>query len=472
MRISRLFLPASAALLLVVSSLSAQNVEVYRTTPDLKMALHRDANLQFSSPKVGSASDPIVIDVNAQQSFQMMDGFGASITDSSAWLLHDQLSSSARQEVMRKLFDPEKGIGISFLRQPLGASDLARNHYSYDDMPAGQRDPDLAHFSIQHDETYILPVVREALKLNPGISVMVTPWSPPGWMKTRDSMIGGQLREDAFAEYAIYLVKSVGAYHQAGVPVKLLSVQNEPLYETKDYPGTLMPAGEQKKLIGRYLGPAFQKAGIDIKILAYDHNWDHPEYPLEVISDPDSGRVVAGSAFHCYGGNVAAQSEVHNRYPEKGLWMTECSGGTWQKGNLLAVTAQLLIESTRNWAQAVALWGIALDEKHGPNTGGCHTCRGFVTIDRSVSPHRVTYTEDYYAIGHASRFVHPGATRIASSDFGRTGLETVAFQNKDGSTTLLVLNNTSKDAAFEIHWDGKLAHADLSAGALATYIWK
>ena len=105
------------------------------------------------------------------------------------------------------------------------------------------------------------------------------------------------------------------------------------------------------------------KAGIDTKILAYDHNWDHPEYPLEVISDPVAHRFVAGSAFHCYGGDVAAQSEVHSRYPEKGLWMTECSGGTWQKGNLLAVTAQLLIESTRNWAQAVVLWGIALDEK-------------------------------------------------------------------------------------------------------------
>jgi len=131
-----------------------------------------------------------------------------------------------------------------------------------------------------------------------------------------------------------------------------------------------------------------------------------------------------------YGGDVAAQSDVHSRYPEKGLWMTECSGGTWQKGNLLAVAAQLLIESRRNWAQAVVLWSIALDEKHGPNTGGCDTCRGFVTVDRSTTPHRVIYTEDYYAIGHASRFVHPGARRIASPDFGRSGLETVSFQKQ------------------------------------------
>jgi glucosylceramidase len=472
MRKATLLFLAASSLLLAASHLLAQEVEVYRTTPDLKEALHRDERLHFSAAATANhTSDFVVIDVDAQERFQSIDGFGASLTDSSAWLLQEQLSSVARQEVMHKLFDPQKGIAVSFLRQPLGASDLARNHYSYEDMPQGQRDTDLVHFSIQHDEAYILPVIREALQLNPAISVMVTPWSPPGWMKTHDSMIGGQLRDDAFAAYTAYLVKSVEAYQKAGVPVKYLSVQNEPLYETKNYPGTLMQASQQKKFI-RYLGPAFEKAGLDTKILAYDHNWDHPEYPEEVLSDPEASRFVAGTAFHCYGGDVAAQNEVHTRFPEKGLWMTECSGGTWQKGNLLAVTAQLIIESMRNWAQSVALWGIALDEKHGPNTGGCDTCRGFVMIDRSVTPHQVTYTEDYYAVGHASRFVHTGATRIDSSDFGREGLETVAFQNKDGSIVLIVLNNMNKDEDFAIRWNGKIARATLSGGSLATYVWK
>jgi glucosylceramidase len=204
------------------------------------------------------------LDVDAQQRFQVMDGFGASLTDSSAWLLHDQLSASARREVMRKLFDPEKGIGISFLRQPLGASELARNRYSYDDMPAGERDPELLHFSIQHDEAYILPVVRDALKLNPSISVMVTPWSPPGWMKTRDSMIGGQLRDDAFAEYANYLVKSVEGYQKAGVPVKFLSVQNEPLLRNKGLSGdadACQPAEEVYRRVS-WTGPFIKRESI------------------------------------------------------------------------------------------------------------------------------------------------------------------------------------------------------------------
>jgi glucosylceramidase len=453
-----------------LGKLSAQKVAVYQTTPDLAQALQRERPLTFTaSPAAGTA-----IRVDDNQRFQTMDGFGAAMTDSSAWLLEDQLTVSQRKEVMRKLFDPRSGhgIGISFLRVPLGASDLSRNHYSYDDMPAGQRDPDLQHFSIDHDRAYILPALREALKLNPSISVMVTPWSPPGWMKTKDTMNGGQLRPEDLAEFADYLVQSVSAYEKAGVPVRYFSLQNEPLYETKDYPGTLMHADQQTKLIGGFVGPALQKAGLKTSILAYDHNWDHPEYPLEVLSDPVAAQYTAGSAFHCYGGDVSAQGPVHERFPNKGIWMTECSGGTWQKGNLLAVTEKLIIESTRQWAKSVVLWGLALDEKNGPNTGGCATCRAFVTVDRSSEPHKVAYTQDYYAIGHACEFVRPGATRIDSTDLGSGSLETVAFQNTDGSIALLVLNNADRPVDFSVSWHGKSFPASLSAGSVATYLWR
>lgn len=447
---------------------NAQTVAVYQTTPDLKQALQQAPSLSFTA--ASSASQVIAVDDSRR--FQTIDGFGAAMTDSSAWLLEEQLNPAQRKEVMRRLFDPQHGIGISFVRVPLGASDLARNHYSYDDLPAGQRDPGLKKFSIDHDRAYILLAVQQALKLNPSISVMVTPWSPPGWMKTKDSMIGGQLREDASADFAQYLVKSVTAYQKAGVPVKYLSLQNEPLYETKDYPGTLMLADQQKKLIGEYVGPALRKAGLKTGILAYDHNWDHPEYPEEVLSDPAAAPYVPGSAFHCYGGDVSAQGKVHDKFPDKGLWMTECSGGTWQKGNFLAITEKLVIESTRQWAKAVVLWGLALDEKNGPNSGGCATCRGFVTVDRSAEPHNVTYTPDYYAIGHASRFVHPGAVRIDSTDLGEASLETVAFKNTDGSIVLLVLNNAGTSQDFAVGWHGKQFRASLSAGSVATYEWR
>lgn len=453
-----------------LAKLSAQKVTIYQTTPDLTQALQRQRPLMFAAAQAGGP----VIQVDDSRRFQTMDGFGAAMTDSSAWLLEDQLTKPQRKEVMRKLFDPRSGhgIGISFLRVPLGASDLSRNHYSYDDRPTGQRDPGLQHFSIDHDRAYILPALREALKLDPSISVMVTPWSPPGWMKTKDTMNGGKLLPEDSAEFADYLVRSVSSYEKAGIPVRYLSLQNEPLFETKDYPGSLMQADQQTKLIGGFVGPALQRAGLKTSILAYDHNWDHPEYPLEVLSDPTAVQYVAGSAFHCYGGNVSAQGPVHDRFPNKGIWMTECSGGSWQKGNLLAVTEKLVIESTRNWAKSVVLWGIALDEKNGPNTGGCATCRAFVTVDRSSEPHKVNYTQDYYAIGHASEFVRPGATRIDSTDLGSTNLETVAFQNTDGSIALLVLNNADLPADFSVSWHGESFQTSLGAGSVATYLWR
>jgi glucosylceramidase len=458
----------SAALLLGAGSLGAQSVSVFRTLPDLSEGLTAQSSLHFTQ---SSNHSTLQIGVDDSKKYQSIDGFGASLTDSSAWLLETKLSAAQRKTAMHELFDPRTGIGLSFLRQPLGASDLALNHYSFDEMPAGEKDPGLKHFSIEHDKAYILPSVREALAVNPAISVMVTPWSPPGWMKTKGTMIGGQVLESEYKELANYLVKSVQAYQAAGVPVRYLSIQNEPLYETKDYPGTLMPAEQQLAIIRDQLGPAMEQAKLKTKILIYDHNWDRPDYPTTILSDPAAAKYVAGTAFHCYGGEVSAQSTVHDRFPEKGFWETECSGGTWQTGNLLAVTAQLLIESTRNWAKSVVLWNMVLDQKNGPNAGGCATCRGLLTVDHSVSPAKVIRTLDYYAMGQASKFVSPGAQRIDSTDFGRQSLESVAFQNQDGSIALLVLNNAAQDSKFDVSWRGESFSYSLPAGAFVTFSW-
>jgi glucosylceramidase len=481
-------------LLLLLTALPspAQTVKIVRTTSDLSSTLASQPSAKFVS---GAATSPLTITVDEKSRFQVMDGFGASITDGSAWLLQDRLTPSARRQVMTRLFDPAHGIGLSFLRQPIASTDLSRDHYSFDDMPDGEQDPQLKHFSAKHDDSYVFPILREALRLNPAITVMATPWSPPAWMKSeptdkpkseptnkpksepinrpksKPTMNGGALREDAMPAYAAYLVRSVQAFKAAGIPVKFLSVQNEPLNETRDYPGTLMQASQQKRLIGDYLGPDLKRAGLSTQILAYDHNWDHPEYPLEVLDYPAANPFVAGSALHCYGGNVAAQTAIHNRHPEKGVWMTECSGGTWQKESPLLGTAHLLIESTRNWAKAVVLWGVALDTEHNPHAGGCGTCRGLVTIDLKQTPATVTYTGDFYGLGHASQFVRPGATRIDSSDLGRASLETVAFQNVDGSIALLVLNNKAETASFDISFHGSTLHASLLPGSLATYSW-
>jgi glucosylceramidase len=456
--------------LLLLTSLPslAQTVQIVRTTADLSSTLASEPSASFGR---GAATSPLTITVNEKSRFQVMEGFGASLTDGSAWLLHDRLTPAVRQQVMTRLFDPSHGIGLSFLRQPIASTDLSRDHYSFDDMPDGEQDPHLKHFSAKHDDSYVFPIIREALKLNPAITVMVTPWSPPAWMKTKPTMNGGGLRDDAMPAYSAYLVRSIEAFKAAGVPVKYLTVQNEPLNETKNYPGTLMLANQQKRFVGTYLGPDLKRAGLNTRVLAYDHNWDHPEYPLEVLNDPAAAPFVAGSALHCYGGDVTAQTAIHDRYPEKGVWMTECSGGTWQKESPLLATAHLLIESTRNWAKSVVLWGIALDTEHNPHAGGCGTCRGLVTVDLTQTPATVTYTGDFFALGQASQFVRPGATRIDSSSFGRQSLETVAFQNADGSIALLVLNNKAQVVSFDVSFHGGILHASLQPGSLATYSW-
>lgn len=452
-------------------ALRAQTVQAVQTRSDLSKVMEDVPGLAFEdSTGVPGALPEILVD--SAERYQAMDGFGASLTDGSAWLLQERLPPAQRQQVMRRLFDPAHGAGLSFLRQPIGATDLSRDVYSFDDMPAGQTDPQLHHFSAKHDEAYVFPVIREALKVNPAITVMATPWSPPGWMKTRLTMDGGMLREDAMSAYAMYLVRSVEAFQHAGVPVRYLSVQNEPLNETKNYPGTLMPEEQATRLVGSYLGPDLRKAGLDTRILVYDHNWDHPEYPIAMLSDPLAAPFLYGTALHCYGGAVSAQDAIHQRFPEKGIWLTECSGGVWQRETPLLATTHLLMDSTRHWAKSVSLWAVALDSDHGPHTGGCKGCRGLVTIDLHASPPTVSYNGDYYALAHAGKYVRPGATRIGSTSFGRDGLETVAFQNVDGTVALLMLNNRSEPMPFTVRWKGRSFSASLLPGALATYSWK
>lgn len=446
----------------------SQDVTIDRTLPDMSEVLQRQPTGKFS----GTPSSHKLLSVDETKRFQQIDGWGASFTESSTWLLETKLSAQQRREVLNELLDPASGIGLNFLRQPLGASDFARAHYSFDEMPKGETDPGLKHFSLHHDDETVLPLLQEAVASHPKMKIMLTPWSPPGWMKTKGTMIGGILLESAYRDYANYLIRAITGYQVAGIPVEYLSVQNEPLNETQNYPGSLMPAAQQKAFIRDVLGPAMEKAHLRTKILIYDHNWDHPEYPEEILNDPAAAHYVAGTAFHCYGGDIQAQTQLHDRFPSKGVWETECSGGSWQSGNLLAATGRLIIESTRHWAKSVVLWNMALDQKNGPYSGGCDTCRGLITVDHSHTPSTVTRNIDYYAMGQASRFVRPGATRIASNNLEQDQLYSVAFQNTDGSIALIVLNDQTQAVPFDLKWHDLFLATTAPAGSLTTYLWK
>ncbi len=472
---------------------AAPVASVWVTTPDAAEQLHQRPSVAFGS----TPSDNPTIIVDPRQKYQQMDGFGASITDSAATVLY-RLAPTVRDQAMHRLFDPVSGIGVSFLRQPIGSSDFtaAATHYTYDDVPAGATDFALTKFSIDHDRSEILPLLRQAKRLNPDLSVMATPWSPPAWMKTGDSLIGGRLKDDPaiYDAYARYLVKFVQSYRAAGVPVDFLSVQNEPQNRNPNgYPGTDMPVRQEVKVI-EALGPLLQKASPHTKILAYDHNWaTHPDdvaatppgespetdYPYEVLASP-AAKWVAGTAYHCYYGDPSAQTALHNADPDKGIWFTECSGSHGPSDSVAKTFNDTLrfharvvaIGTTRNWAKSVVNWNIALDENGGPHNGGCDTCTGLITV---LPDGTIRTQAEYDTIGHLSKFVKPGAVRIGSTSFGTTGyngqIEDVAFQNPDGSTVLVAHNENDAPRDVSVAVGDRSFDYTMPGGSLITFTW-
>jgi len=421
----------------------------------------------------GQPTVPTVV-VDPSRTFQTMDGFGGAITDSSAAVLY-RMSPAARAAAMRMLFDPRTGDGLSYLRQPIGGSDfVATAPYTYDDMPAGATDYPQRHFSIAHDEAEILPLLREAKRLNPRLQIVASPWSPPAWMKTGDSLIGGRLIDTPriYHSYALYLTKFIEAYRSQGVTVNTITVQNEPQNRTpSNYPGTDMSAAQEEKVI-EALGPMLRAAGLRTQILAYDHNWsEHPndiastppdetmdtnDYPQEVLSSP-AARWVSGTAYHCYYGDPSAMTTLHDEFPAKDIYLTECSGSqSSDPANTFSDTLKwharnLIIGSPRNWAKTVINWNVALDPSGGPHVGGCGNCTGILTIGPGD---KVTPDAEYYTLGHLSRFVQPGAVRIASTSFGTTGwngeVMDVAFRDPDGTTVLVAHNEIVFDTGVNL----------------------
>jgi glucosylceramidase len=457
------------ATLLVAPALQAQTITATVTTGDQVQPLTQ-TSLAFSA---GNASAYTIV-VDPSTSYQTMDGFGASLTDSSAWLISNKLSVTQRNWLMQLLFSPSSGIGLDLLRQPMGASDFsASGNYSYDDMPAGQTDPSLLRFSIAHDTQYIIPLLLQAQSYNSNLKIHALPWSPPAWMKTSGSMNGGQINPSAAAPLANYFVKFIQAYQAYGLPIYAVSAQNEPENANTSYPTAQVQASDEANFIADYLGPALVANSLNTKIFGYEHNWSDTTYPTTLLANSAAYPYLAGTSFHCYGGNPTAQSTVKNAYPGKDIWFTECTGsGNSAFGNDLKWEASnLLIGATRNWARGITLWNLALDQNHGPGNGGCANCRGLVTIDTSVSPATITANAEFYVLAHLARFVMPGAVRIYSNTFGSGSVEDVAFRNPDGSSVLFVLNGSNASQTFTTYWQGGNFNYQLPASSVVTFNW-
>ncbi len=464
-----------AALLAATSALTAcaslhtpsrHAATVWETDADQSKLLARQPDIEV----VRAPSAPVVVTVDAAKTYQSMVGFGAAMTDASAYVINHDMSPGQRDALMNDLF-ASSGLGLSFMRLTIGASDFSRTHYTYDDVAPGAADPELAAFSIAPARTDVIPLARQALSLNTRLTIMASPWSAPAWMKSTGSLYKGQLRPEAYDAFARYLVRYVTAMKTEGVPVSLLTLQNEPGFEPADYPGMAVPPATRAAFIGRHLGPTFAAAGLNTKILDYDHNWDLPASPRTVLGDPTAARYIAGVAWHCYAGDVPAQSAVHDAFPAKDAYFTECSGGRWAADFAPTFAwnmKTLIIGAPRNWARGVLLWNLALDEHDGPHLGGCNDCRGVVTVDSKTGA--VTRNLEYYALGHASRFVKAGAVRIFSDS--PAGIETVAFRNPDGGRVLIAFNSNPAATAFAVSAAGRGFTYTLPAGAAATFTWK
>jgi glucosylceramidase len=263
----------------------------------------------------------------------------------------------------------------------------------------------------------------------------------------------------------------VDAFGREGVPVAMLTIQNEPNFEPENYPGERVDPPQRAEIIGRYVGPTFHALGLKTQILDWDHNWDHPEMPLGVLGDPTARQYISGVAWHCYEGDVQSQSQVHDAYPGKDAWLTECSGGEWTPkfAEVLGwMTDKLIIGASNNWSRGTLLWNLALDPTHGPHTGGCEDCRGVITIDPATGG--ITRNVEYYVLGHASRFVLPGSHRVAATRRDDS-VEAAAFVNSDGSR-VAIIHRKSGGGNVTIALDGERYAVTMPNGSVATLRWR
>ena len=408
------------------------------------------------------------IEVDDNQTFQTVDGFGYTLTGGSAQVIN-QLVAAKKQELLQELFGSrENSIGISYLRLSIAASDLNDAAFSYDDMPTGQTDLNLTYFSLAPDMTHLIPLLKEILLINPNIKIVAVPWSAPVWMKDNNSTIGGSLQTQYYGVYAQYFVKYIQAMKLQGVVIDAIMPQNEPLNPYNN-PSMVMTAFQQTNFIKNNLGPALQAAGSIVKIIIYDHNCDKPDYPIAVLSDTAASQFIDGSAFHLYGGDISALSTVHATFPTKNIYFTEqwtSSDGNFA-GDLKWHIKNVLIGSMRNWSKNALEWNLANNSSFGPHTqGGCSQCKGAITITSSETFVR---NVGYYIIAHASKFVPFGSTRIGSNL--QENLSNVAFKTPSGKIVLIVENDGVTTEVFNIKYNGRWVTTSLESGSVGTFVW-
>lgn len=426
------------------------DVSMYVTAAD-KSRLLDSVSLYFNTkPNMDIAS---TVTLNPSVKYQQIEGFGAAVTGSTCYNLL-RMTATDRSALLHEVFDTVNGAGYSYIRISIGASDFSLDEYTWWDSPG------IENFKMhEYDRRDLIPVLKEILQINPHIKIMGSPWSCPTWMKVNNlndlqpynHWTSGQLNPAYYQDYATYFVKFIQAMEKEGIPIESITIQNEPLNRGNSM-SLYMTWQEQAEFIKTALGPKFEEAGIETKIVVFDHNYnydniaDQQDYPKKIYAIPDAAKYVDGAAFHAYGGEKEEMLDIRNAAPEKNLYFTEMSIGTWNysfEGDLIWSMRELGIGTLNLYNKAVIVWNLLLDENGAPNRpGGCTTCYGAIEI-KSSDYKTLDRKTHYYVMAHLSKAISPGARRIDFNGYETSGLYMTAVENRDGSYGVVMLNENS-----------------------------
>jgi glucosylceramidase len=443
------------------ASVAAHDVTFTTTSPD-KRLVQSDKPLHWMNSQ-SPISATITIDSNKK--YQKILGFGGAFTDATCYTFN-QMPAEARQKLFQELFASDQ-LGLNVCRTCMGSSDYSTKVYSYDD---GEVDPELKRFSIALDRDYIVPMLKQALKSNPNIFLFATPWSPPGWMKSSKSMLGGNMRKEYMRSYAEYFVKFLRAYESEGVPIRAVTIQNEvDTDQDGRMPACSWPQEYEADFAGLHLGPTLKKADLKTQIWLIDHNYNLWGRAIGELEVPEVRKYASGIAWHGYMGNASNMTRVHDAFPDINAYWTEGGPDYTAKDYTTDWTrwSQNFTEIFRNWSRSVTAWNIALDEVGKPNLGP-FPCGGIVTVNSRT--HDVTRSGQYYALAQFSKFVKRDAVRIDSQG-ELEKISHVAFQNPDGKY-VLVVSNSGEAKPIQIKFDDKVIDCQLDQNSVTTLTWQ
>jgi glucosylceramidase len=421
----------------------------------------------LSSALTKTDTTQAIIQIDARKKFQTIEGFGFALTGGSAALI-DQLPTAKKEAILKEIFGKgNDNLGVSYIRISIGASDLDAHVFSYDDLPKGETDSLLLKFNLSEDTLHLIPILKKALAINPSLKIMASPWSPPTWMKTNGASMGGHLLKQYYASYANYFIKYINAMQKKGIEITSITLQNEPEHGGNN-PSLLMDANEQKEFLSNYIGPQFKAAKIKTEVILYDHNADHPNYPISILNDAKAKSYAAGTAFHLYLGKESALSQVHEAHPDKKIYFTEQWTGAKGEfgGDLMWHLEHIVIGTINNWSSAVIEWNLAADANYKPHTlGGCTECKGAFTIQGE----EVSRNVSYYIIGQVSKFVPVGSHRV-NSNSNMESIKTTGFVLPNGKKANLVVNTGGIQKVKLLDRDKQIIF-EMPAQSASTIVW-